>query len=533
MAALPDCPRRAPDRTVKPRKARYIHRPIIAVDRNHVMLEDGELFPFADLPKIIATQPSSIIVAINMGMVVRFLDNELRDDPSWQFRAVPTQHTTWGTVGKRKIHTKECIVTYFGFRGANKRKGHYHYPLSPQSFLQKTLKDIYPGNEPNIIRLMEWGKDVRRFLEKHSLNLSPTSGGVAAQFLKDKKFYPEARRKVPKKTNEFARRQLPGNYYELFHAKDNYHRFKATYLDQNAAHHSAAAKIEFPDANTLYRRGRYSTLDDQSYARAGTPKFERLIKEKGLFYLAYEAPRFGKNDFPLPQLDSNRHGYGRGYFYSNELPYLASLKVRIRHIIACWTSPDIDQGLNKFAEWAKDEIKQAEPKSRKWLKPTLLSTYGVLAAKPKVMESGYRDCKNGIDNQYPLGSGFIDVQSKSCKKPREPNFANVIHRGMIEAQTRIESLSMAKQLAHEGHTILAIYADSVFVTAGKDLPLLPSLWKIEQHLTHLQFQDATHFSSLEISKQPGIPHDFRKRARHLPPRPSPKRRKRRFIRGLS
>lgn len=530
MEATPNSPRREPPRPLKPRTPRYSHKPIIAIDRNNVLLENGEIYPFKNLPLLIRTQPSSILVAVNIGMVVRFLDTELRSDPLWQFRATPTQHTAWGTKNKKELHTKECVITYLGFRGPNKKRGHYHYPLSPQTFLLKTLKEIYPGPEPTIVRLMEWGKDVREFLKKHQLNLSPTAGGVAAQFLKDSKFYPEPRRKVPRKTNEKARQHLPGNFYQLYEAEESFHRYHATYLDQNSAHHNAAAKIEFPDANTLYRRGRFNSLQDRSFARAGTDKFDDLIREFGLFYLAYESPRFHKTDFPLPQLDPLKWGYGRGYFFSNELPYLKTLGVRLRHIIACWTSPDKDEGLNKYAKFALHEISNAHLKSKKWMKPTLLSAYGILAAKPKVMESGYRSAENAIPNKYPLGSGWIDVETRASKKPREPIMSNVIHRGMIEAQTRIESLEFARELAKQGHTILSIYADSIFVTSDKPLPLLPKLWKVEQHLSFLQFQDSTHFTSIELDKQPGVPLDFRNRVRYLPKRPE---KKKPFLRGLS
>lgn len=504
-----DDPRPIAKRPVKPRKPRSVHKPIIAISTETILLESGEVLPYSDLPLVIRAQPSSILVAHNFGPIVQFLDRQFGDNPLWQFRAAPVERTAWAPNRKRKATMRDCTISYLGFKGPNKRKGTYHYPLSPKTFVLKTAQELrrgIPESNASTVKLMEWAKEVRDFLDKHKLNLSPTSGGIAAQLLRDSKFYPEDRRKVPRHTNSAARDHLPGNFYQLYAAKEGMGYHKAAYLDQVSAHHTAAKEITFPNANTLRRKGRHSTLKDRSFAKIGSSKFEGLIREYGLFYLAYEAPRFFDGDFPLPTIElrvNHRTGYGTGYFYSNELPYLAELGVRIRHIIACWTSPDADIGLNLYSEWALNEIATAPPDSKPWLKPTLLSTYGVLASKPKVQELGYKHVEGGEKKKYPCGSGFLDVEARVSDKMREPLMSNVIHRGMIEAQTRLTSLRLARRLAKEGHEILAIYADSVFV-ASSELPFLPEPWRIQEFLTGLHFESATHFTSREISKLPGV-----------------------------
>ena len=513
-------PRPLVRKPVKPRKPRETNKPIIAISESEVLLENGELLQFSRLPFLIQTEPSSILVSHNFGGIIRYLDDEFGDNPLWQFRASPVERAAWAPNRKRKAVMRDCVIGYLGFKGPNKKKGHYHYPLSPQTFVLKTVSELrrnIPGEDANIIKLMEWAKEVRDFLLKHKLNLSPTSGGIAAQLLKDDKFYPEARRKVPRRTNAAARGHLPGNFYELYAAEEGKGYHKAAYLDQSNAHHTAAAELQFPDANTLQRRGRHATLEDRSFAKIGTAKYDSLISQHGLFYLAFEAPRFGKADFPHPALPVNG-GYSRGYFYSNEIPFLEELKVRIRHIIACWTSPDTDPGLNRYSEWAQEEIEKSSVNSKPWLKPTLLSTYGVLASKPKILEFGYKRAEGGVDKRYPCGSGFLDVKAKASTKMREPLMANVIHRGMIEAQTRMTSLRLARELAKQGFVILAIYADSVFVETT-ELPLLPPPWRVQDFLTSLHFESATHFTSREISKLPGVPLS-RGRGYAIPPRPS-------------
>jgi hypothetical protein len=469
---------------------------------------------------LVRTQPSSIVVAHHFGDIIRYLDSHFDPNPLWQYRAAPVERTAWAPERKHKTVMKDCVISYFGFKGERKQAGHYHYALSPHIFCLKSVSELrkgIPGETATIIKLMEWAKEIRSFLKTHDLNLSPTSGGIAAQLLRDERFYPNARRKVPRHTNAKARDQLPGNYYRLYNVK-RLTSYKAAYLDQISAHHTAAAELDFPSSNTLMRFGRYSTLQDKSFAKAGTPKYDDFISRYGLFYLAFEAPRFFNSDFPLPNCGPGGD-YHRGFFYSNELPYLAALKVRIRHIIACWVSPDKDTGLNKYAAWAIEQVKNAPNNSKPWLKPTLLSTYGVLAARPKHLEFGYKHAKNGEPKKYPCGSGFIDVEARRTKKAREPLMANVIHRGMIEAQTRLRSLQYAKELTSYGYNILAIYADSIFVESTKDLPFIEHPWRIQQYLTGLRFQSSTHFTSQEISKTPGVPADWRDRAR-IPPRPS-------------
>jgi hypothetical protein len=515
---VPEC-----NRPVKPRKRKKLDKPIMAIDKNQVLLEDGEIYPFSDLPLLVRTQPSSIVVAHHFGEIIRYLDDEFDPNPLWQYRASPVERTAWAPERKRKTVTKDSIINYFGFKGERKQAGHFHYALSPHIFCLKSVNELrrsIPGETATIIKLMEWAKEVRDFLQANELNLSPTSGGIAAQFLRDEKFYPSARRKVPRHTNARVREQLPGNFYRLYGAEERKGAHRAAYLDQTAAHHTIAAELKFPSANTLMRHGRYSTLENRSFAKYGTAKYDDFIGRHGLFYLAIETPRFPKGSFPLPNCEESNK-YSCAFFYSNELPYLKTLNVRIHHIIACWVSPDLDTGMNKYAKWALEQISTASDSAKPWLKPTLLSAYGVLASKPKHLEFGFKRAKGGEPKKYPCGSGFIDVLAKRTSKAHEPLVANVIHRGMIEAQTRLRSLEFARELTRYDYNILAIYADSVFVESTKNLPLISPPWRVQEYLTALRFQSATHFTSQEISKTPGLPEGWQNRAK-LPPRPKRK-----------
>jgi hypothetical protein len=121
---------------------------------------------------------------------------------------------------------------------------------------------------------------------------------------------------------------------------------------------------------------------------------------------------------------------------------------------------------------------------------------------------------NGPAKNYPVAGDFIEMHCVAPESSREPLITNVIHRGMIEAQTRLESLAMARSLTSYGLNVLAVYADAVIVERGA-LPLLPPPWRLQAHLTNLQFFDATHFTSDEMERLPGIPRAVDERRRRL------------------
>ena len=509
-------PEPAPRRAVRPRQKVQIDKPIIAIDDESVLLENGEVLSVTDLPAVILSEPSSIVVAHQVGHIVRELDKVFDDHPRWQFRATPVERELWGPNRKYRTTIRDTTIAFFGFQGKNKRAGHYHFPVSPEQFVLQTANKIRRDineNPETLYKLMEWGKDLRSFLQEQELPIKPTTGGIAGQLLRDERFYPFPRRKVPFLTNAAARDKLPGNFYKLYDAGLN-KSYRAAYLDQRSSHHTIASELEFPDADTLRRKGRYKTLGNKSYIRYDHPKFKSQLSEHGLFLLNIRIPHYPrKRPFMPPAVDRRGAGLTQAYLYSNELEYVQSIGCQIDGIIAQWTSPNIEHGLNCYAKWALEELAKADGARKPWLKPTLLATYGVLAARPKKIEFGYKRAENGEEKQYPCGSGFLTVQAKRMEQLREMPTANVIHRGMIEAETRLRSMRLATELRERGYSILAIYADSIFVADADELPFLPSGWRIQAFLTALRFQSATAFTSRELTKMPGVSVAERQRAR--------------------
>src|SRR4051812_27544017 len=164
----------------------------------------------------------------------------------------------------------------------------------------------------------------------------PSPGGVAAPLLRDSRFYPEPRRKVPRATNDKARDVLPGNYYDLRVSESELQFFTATYFDQVSAHHNVAATTPLPDANRLYAKGRFNKVEGKPWARRGTRLFDNAMRSHGLFYVSLKNPHFHPSAFILPC--QRRKGWHNEFVWSNEVQFLRETATDVLAIIAAWTS---------------------------------------------------------------------------------------------------------------------------------------------------------------------------------------------------
>ncbi len=518
-------------RTVKPRKpTRHPWLPIIVADRERRTFYcemTGSFHGWNEAAILFRSHPSAIIVAPGAAHLLAELDIAYADNSMWQYRVSPVKRETYSAdPTRRRRRTADTIVNYFGWKGSSyvngngkqaNRKGFWHYPLDPTLFSSAPIRDLI--GDTGTMDLLAWGQDVRAWCHENLLHPSPTAGGLGGQLLRDPRFYPSARRKVPRATNARARIVLPGNHYRLLwplHAPVD-----ATYLDMSASHHNASMNIQFPCANHLYARGNFRTTDTDdttvSYKRlwapTGSPRCNQLLGSYGLLYVQLNVPALKPTQFPPPYME--HAGRRRAWVYSNELPLIRELGADIEGIEAAWTSYALDTGLNAFAAWALAEIATMNPARKRWAKTVLLATYGNLAAKARVQEFAYRTANGGVPVEYPAGPHVIAAHAHVSDIEREIPTVNVIHRGMIEAEQRRITLDFARELTTMGHTVLSIYADAVIVKAGTALPLLPPPWRIDAHLTRLRFASPTAFHSAERSKLPGIAREDHERFRRI------------------
>lgn len=502
--------------SVKPRKNSEQYLPIIAVcqEEDSVLVEStGSLHSLAELPALLVSHPGAMVVSTNGARLLLYLERQYRDTPRWQYRVAPDRRDVRHTNGRRPgSRVAGTVVHFFGWSPLNKRtRGHYHYPVDPTVFCHQSISELVPGNAPTVVKLIRWGQDVRDWCRTYRLKITPTGGGLAGQLLRDPRWFPEARRKVPRATNDVARVRLPGNHYRLY--AEEFTPYNATYLDMRSAHHNIAATLPFPDPNTLMARGHFHVTGDTGvtvpgvtpWVVNGTRAYERVLTMHGLIFAKLTVPPVATAMFPPPYME--RPGERMAWVFTNELPLIRALGGVVDWVAAGWLSPHTSSGLNQYARWAMRELDEVTASRKAWLKPSLLATYGILAARPAQMEFGFRTAKRGEPRQYPAGSGMIKAVAVVGQGEREMPTANVVYRGMIEAQQRVESLTMARHLADLGHRVLAVYADSVFIETGGALPLLSHPWQLEQELTELEFLSSSSFTSRQLTRLPGIPRE--------------------------
>lgn len=510
MAEKPPVPR-----IVHPRKTGYTHFPLMAVDLEggQWVTEQGEVFSLDSLPSCLPGLEPAIVIVPDAPRLLAHLNSFYSENPLWQYRVTPLKRQVIkanGELSKWKIGS--TLVNFFGWtRQHGRQRNRYHYPLDPNLFCRAPVEDFLPDGPNYLLRLMWWGVDVRDWCKSQDLKVSPTAGGLAAQLLKDPRWWPEKRRKVPRATNERIRPRLPGNYYRLYANEGQ--EYNATYLDQKSAHHTIATSLAFPHPDTLNARGFFDVPDvpgvtvpeGRPWLKAGTAAFQRMTTQAhGLLYAKVSVPHMRADAITLPW--ARTAGTRMAWIYTNELDLVRDLGIRIEHITGAWCSFDTDPGVNGYARFALGELEKATSERKRWMKATLLATYGIMAAKPSEQEFGFYRAEGGEERMYPAGSSMIPARAFK-RGEREGVLVNVLYRGMIEAEQRRRSLLLARELRGAGMRILAIYADSVFVEQGPPLPLLPPEWRIESHLDALYFNSATHFTSRQLTKLPGVKRD--------------------------
>jgi hypothetical protein len=482
-----------PQRIVKPRSRKYKRLPIIVVTPTHYIHEDGTIFNVLDLP----TMPSTLFVTVGAGDFIAELDERYRvsHPDSWQWHVTTQEKGIVRPGGVRVAARVTTVVKQFGFKNGN-----YHKVIDPVVMYGCKLDDIWPGDQPAPVRLMRWGQAVRDFCDENGMEVRPTIGSLGGQFLTDRRFYPNARRKVPRKINDRARENLPGNHYGLAVEPSPEREFNAWYVDQRRAHHYHAANTILPDADNLYAHGRFTDLDD-----IGTMPLEVTDDFYGLYCLHLQVPK--RHHLMWHWI---RPAAPYDFVFSNELPLLLDMGYRVNAVIAAWGSHSQDGGIKRYATWASQQLDDYGDAA--WLKPLLLATYGTLATRPSWGEAVFRLAKRG--QEATVYTGRRSLTGLQVRKPvrLEPGIANVIHRGMIEAAARAESIELARLFAAINFRVLAIYADAVIVQQPSDdrqLPPLPEPWRLKTTLTHLQFINKQAFMSGEMTKIPGVNREIR------------------------
>lgn len=491
-----------PERTVLPRRRGYVHMALaVAHIGRRVHTDTGEVIDgerwllcedgtaVLDIPQYIRHAPPTIFVTLDSSSFLDELQTRFQFDPDWHYTLSRTVNEKDG-IGMARVKLRT-----FGFRGTGHRKQRLHQAWCPRSISPTPLHKLIDGDITHAT-LLQWASDIRTWAAEQDLELRNAFAGYAAQLLRDPRFYPEPRRRVPRATNERARPSLPGNLVQLY-VPAGPREYNVTAIDQRQAHHRIVQQIDIPDGNTLFARGNFNLDEREVWAPRGSELYERTIRQPGLLWVGMHSRVSHKGEFRLPVQEYN--GYERRFIWSNTALFIESHGSHIDGIFAAWTSLSADDGLSRYGKWAQSQIETCLPARKHWLKPLLHSTYGLLAARPRPIEIGHRNARGGKSSTFLLGAREFPV--KTIHLPDwQPVTTNVIQRGVIEAETQLRSLRMAEELHAAGCRVTHIHTDGLHVEG--QLPLLPPDWGVNA-LTRVMYLDAASWVSKERNCLPG------------------------------
>lgn len=501
------------DLIVKPRTRTPQYYDVVAVDtvRGQVLTEHGQALTITELAAELPTWKPTLMITLGQSAeFAAMLDQHYRPRyPNWRVHWGTDQHERSNGNGRKMVERHSRPVHKLGWvidreaerHRRDQRTGFMHLAVDTVTFGGEPLWEYVPMREPYVLPLLEFGLQVRDWCDTVGWEVRATKGAIASQAFNDPRFYPHDRRKVPAATNEAVREYMPGNHLRLLVEPDGT-EYTAWYLDQQSAHHWHAQNIGLPNANSLWAFGSFHKRN-MIYRQDVAPEFYGLccvdLEHRG---------RWAPFDW-LPKNTTMTH------VWTSELEHLRGMGWHVTGVRAAWGSTKRDTGLAKFAQWAEEQ--RNEHPHYRWLKPLLLAVYGAVASRPRPFERYYNVSKQGDAKDITIGAYTVSVRHIKHKYKLEPKFANVLHRGLIEASMRSETVMMAQELHRQGMNVLHLYADGVIVEDenGSEPPMFPLFapWRMHKTaplLTHYKPLNDVVVQSDQLNKVPGQPRRKRK-----------------------
>lgn len=504
-------------RVVNPRTRGYVHRFIVAVRDGIAIDEFGEVI---DTPTTFAAaNEGHIWIVDDPAWILTIMIDAHADHPDFNYQIVTSEDD-------EPVRMVKSRITRFGFRCKHepddparascpyRRRRAMHSVWSPADLSptpNKLLTDYTHGS------LLELAIDIRGWCKEQNLPLPSTLAGIANSLLRDARFWPDSRGRVPRATNEKIRPFLPGVYSELRAPRYERHR-NAVAVDQRTAYHVAAQEVPTPDPTSLFARGYFNCpATSPLWALPGTELYIRTIRQPGIVYVQVQVHHLRKHQVRPPAVKN--HGRYRCALWTNEIPFCEANGVTIEGITAAWTATRPDEGMPRYGAFAARQITEASEFRKRWLKPTLHALYGLLATRPRRVKVGHLRGTSQHEGIARIGFGHEFPVRQSDLGVIQPPTANVAALGTLQSEIRKRSLELARYVLEAGGSVLHIHADGLHIS-GDDMPLLPDGWRTEP-LTHLQYIDEQSWTSHERDCLPGRDERIRvETIRHLATLPS-------------
>lgn len=474
--------------TLKPHRKTYQHRDIVCVfvishgKRIDVLAvtEQGERI--GNLANYLLTCPTAHIVATNNpAWLADYMYRKFGHLECFQMKLTETRNED--ETGEIK-----AALSRFGFtNGRNAQHEGRRKALHSVWCSQDFPTSLFPSGHCSFDELLKACIDVREYCKENALPIPNRPKGIASDFMRDERFWPKERGRVPEFTNEELRRFLPGNHMEM--RSEPRKVINVWSIDMRAAYHQAAQSVIIPDHTTIYARG-YSKSWETSpiWFDSDSPEYRREISRPGLVIVEATSRPTRKGEWRPKRINySNKK---RIPLWTNEIPFCEEMGLSIHGVICAWTSTKADTGLTKYGAFAEPEANNADAYRRKWLKPTLHTLYGMFAARKKSIRIGHLR-GSGKKLRFSLGFGHSLEMSAFETPARSHPVANVAILGTLQAEIRVRMMRLANELESKGHPVTHMHADGIHVHTN-DLPLLPdNIWKIEEREELIYIDDAS------------------------------------------
>jgi hypothetical protein len=465
----------------------------VAVVDGIVLTEQGEVI--TNLPLYAWESEPAVWVTNDPAGLLNIMLTMYADHPSFNYQLITSRESD------QEVTMSYTKLTKFGFsKGRKNRPGGRHKGMHtvwcPSDMTRNPLEVLGGHAAPDLVK---FGVNVRDWCKEQGLPIPSTLAGVASALLRDARFWPDARGRVPRATNERVRKYLPGVYAEL-RAREGV-RYQAISLDQRTAYHRAAQEVATPNPNNLYARGYFNDPEGATelWAVPGDGLYEKITNQPGLVCAQLSASPRRKNRTRPPAIPVSGTGRTRVYLWTNELELCQDNGVIIDGITAAWTSTTADPGLPIYGKFAQAQIEASDEYRKRWLKPTLHATYGLLAARERDLAIGhYRG--RGPMATYILGYGHEFSVHEARLPAHSPVTTNVLMLGTLQAEIRARSMKMAHALMDNGAEVLHIHADGIHVRGV--LPLVDQSWRTGP-LDNLEYMDRVSWFSDQGDVLPG------------------------------
>jgi hypothetical protein len=451
----------------------------------------------------------SYITGRNLYPYLARLNNELQNIvPGWKMRITGRKRHGYRGKDGKKFLAGSFFVDYIAIDeqiGSNTKKA--RLPRRRIDIINlELIIDHPPTKAVDQLQMAMAIIDLQR--KRRIKKIRSTRGAIGSALLKQSPNWEKKRHAAPRFINRFSRQYLPGNYYAIS-SRVTKQSLKvipsAYYIDQTSCHHNIAKNVRIPHPHYIRARGCYrAAMESRDYYPVWKTKLE---KDKVGLILAkvtiQHLPPTTAYLYPPWMRKKQRYVW----IWTPELRLFENdSRLQLDSIVAGFLGATRDTAISEYADWSLNYLTENNG-PKQYTKSILLAAYGMLAFNAENYTKQYRYWGGQVSgNKVNLPqAGLVSERVIKFRDGIQNSLANVIARGIIEAETRTRTLEYAKELSAAGHHVAQIYADGLLIQS-EQLPFIRGGWRIAESLTNIYIPYPNAIISDQLTKLPGIPH---------------------------